>query len=59
MDELKKKARKKMRTTVIKLNLRGNHPPKKRIQNKLDIKSILVYSPRKKAAKIIELYSIL
>jgi hypothetical protein len=30
-----------------------NPPPKKKITNKLDINKILVYSPRKKAAKVI------
>jgi hypothetical protein len=35
----------------------GNHPPKNKITNKLDIIIILLYSPKKNKAKITEAYS--
>jgi hypothetical protein len=43
----------------FKLKFLDNPPPKNNITNKLDINKILVYSPKKKAAKVIAEYSTL
>ena len=39
--------------------LKGNHPPKNKIETKALIKSILAYSPKKNKAKVIAEYSTL
>jgi hypothetical protein len=44
---------------VICFMINGCPPPKKKITNKLDIKSIFAYSPKKNAANIIAEYSTL
>lgn len=56
-ETLKKK--KNVEVTKKKPKLKLSNPPKKRMVNKADIKSILLYSPKKKKAKTTEEYSTL
>lgn len=49
----------KISGTKVKNQIGANHPPRNKIVFKLDISNILLYSPKKNIAKVIDEYSTL